>query len=174
MFAISISLAVGTPRGVLINQLFLVLYSADMLAMLAMIFDRVLTILVLSTITCSLSGRYWIIPYSVGMLNSFLYFILFLRNSTFFSLIISANLFRTKTDSGFLVLIELNKHCESVHTVILVFSNFSSFDTNLRLLIAINNVSNSSRGIYIVCLGAILDFKNSRLISVFSSSNVFK
>ena len=41
--------------------------------MLAMIFDRVSTILVLSTISCFVSGHYWIIPYSVGLLDSFLY-----------------------------------------------------------------------------------------------------
>ena len=41
--------------------------------MLAIILDRVSAILVLSTISCSLSGRYWRIPYSVGLLNSLSY-----------------------------------------------------------------------------------------------------
>ena len=42
-------------------------------SMLAMIFDPVSTILVLSTISCSLSGCYWITPYSVGPLDSLSY-----------------------------------------------------------------------------------------------------
>ena len=40
--------------------------------MFAMIIDCVSTILILSTINFSLSGRYWIIPYLVGLLDSLL------------------------------------------------------------------------------------------------------
>ena len=101
-------------------------------------------------------------------------FVWIYRNSRFFSLVISVNMFQTKNDSDFLVLIQFNTHCESVHAVILIFSNFSFFDTNLRLLVPINKASNSSRGIDIFCFGAILDFENSRLTSALPSYNVSK
>lgn len=71
------------------------------------------------------------------------------QNSTFFSFLILVNLFRTKTDGSLFVVIEFSTHCESVHTVILGISTFSSFDTNLRFLIPISNASNSSHGIEI-------------------------